>query len=101
MEDRRRAVRVDGNFVTLLSAFDVNVLDINVEGVLLRANQALEIGTRGCLRLSMWGTAFAADVEIRHASPVSSADPEPFYDIGAVFLTVSPEHRQLIERFAI
>jgi PilZ domain len=102
MEDRRQSVRVtvDGSLATLPSAFDVQVLDINVEGVLLRARQALDIGTRGSLRLNISGVALVAEVEVRRASPVPSVGAE-LYDIGAVFLTVSPEHRQLIERFAI
>jgi PilZ domain len=103
MEDRRRAVRVavDGNLVTLPSAFDVDVLDINVEGVLLRANQSLDIGTRRHLRLNMWGAAFDAEVEVRRVSPAAHDGTSQVYDIGAVFMAISPEHRQLIERFAI
>ena len=104
MEDRRQSVRVAvaGNLATVPSAFDVQVLDINVEGVLLRSNLALDVGTRACLKLNMWGSAFVADVEVRRASPVQgAAGGQQTYDIGAVFLSISPEHRQFIERFAI
>jgi hypothetical protein len=103
MEDRRQSARmtVAGNLVTVPSAFDVQVLDINVEGVLLRSNQPLDVGTRACLKLNMWGSAFVADVEIRRASAVRGSGPDEVYDIGAVFMSVSPEHRQFIERFAI
>jgi hypothetical protein len=103
MEDRRQSVRVavPGNLVTVPSAFEVQVLDINVEGVLLRSNPPLAVGTRACLKLNVWGSAFLADVEIRRASPVRGAGPDQVYDVGAVFLSVTPEHRQFIERFAI
>jgi len=103
MEDRRQSVRVAvaENVATVPSAFDVQVLDINDQGVLLRSTVALEVGTRASLKLNMWGSAFQADVEIRRATPSQSAGPQQVYDIGAVFLGLSPEYRQLIERFAI
>jgi hypothetical protein len=101
MEDRRRSVRVavSGNLATVPSSFDVQVLDINVEGVLLRSNLSLDVGTKACLRLNVWGSAFAADVEVRRASPVQTAGTQQAYDLGAVFLNVTAEHRQFIERF--
>jgi hypothetical protein len=92
---------VDSRLATVPSSLDVQVLDLNVEGVLLRSNQPLDVGARGSLRLNISGSPFEAHVEVRRASPVPSAGAEPLYDIGAVFLTFSPEQRLLIERFTI
>jgi len=102
MEERRQAVRlaVDGPVAVLPSNVDVQVLDISVGGVLLQTNQRFEPGTRGCLRLNLWGSPFAADVEIRRVSPILDGGRETGYGVGAVFVAIMPEHRHLIERFA-
>ena len=103
MEERRQSVRVrvDGTLATLPSSVDVQVLDINVAGVLLRSLRSLDPGSRACLRLNLWGAPFSADVEIRRVSPVlEGARERAAYDIGAAFVAITPEHRQLIERFA-
>jgi len=102
VEERRQAVRlaVDKQIAVLPSNVDVQVLDISVAGVLLQTNQSFEPGTRGCLRLNLWGSAFAADVEIRRVSPILNDGRETGYGVGAVFVAIMPEHRQLIERFA-
>ena len=91
---------VHGMLAMVPSALDVQVLDITVEGVLLRANQAMDIGARGRLRLNLSDAAFDADIEVRRVSPAAHDGTTQWYDIGAAFLTMSPEDRQLIERFA-
>jgi hypothetical protein len=102
MDERRRTVRmaVDGQLATLPSNVDVQVLDISVAGVLLQTNQPFDPGTRACLRLNLWGTPFAADVEVRRVSPLTESGRSNGYGVGAVFVAITPEHRQLIERFA-
>jgi hypothetical protein len=102
MEERRRAIRVpiEGTLATLPTAINVQVLDISVGGVLLQARERLEPGTRARLRLNMSGAAFAADVEVKRVSPVADSVPEPAYGLGAEFVGITAEHRQLIERFS-
>lgn len=102
MDDRRRAERtvLEGQLAILPSNLDVRVLDISLAGILLQASQPLEIGARGCLRLTLWGAPFSADLEVRRVSPRAEAGHNLEYRIGAVFVAIAPEHRQMIERFA-
>ncbi len=102
MIERRRSARiaVDGRLATAVTSTDVQVLDISVAGVLLQTSQQLTLGARGCLRLNLWGEPFAADVEVRRVSRLMDGDREAGYGVGAVFVAIMPEHRQLIERFA-
>jgi hypothetical protein len=102
MDERRRSVRiaVDGHHARIVSNVDVRVLDISSAGVLLHINRPVEPGSRGCLRLNLWGTPFSADVEVRRVNRMSDGDRTAGYGVGAVFVALMPEHRQLIERFA-
>jgi hypothetical protein len=102
MEERRRALRVpiDGTLATLPTAVNVQVLDISVGGVLLQAKERLEPGTRARLRLNMWGSPFAAEVEVKRVSQMSENPQEIAFGLGAEFVSITPEHRQLIERFS-
>ncbi len=79
---------------------DVQVLNISAAGVLLHTNQPLDAGMRGCLRLNIGGDALAADVEVRRVSVLVEHGPENGYGVGATFVALTPEHRQLLERFA-
>jgi PilZ domain-containing protein len=102
MDERRRSARlaVDGQLAMLPSNVDVQVLDISVAGVLLHTSQPLDPGTRGNLRLNLWGAPFKADVEVRRVSPLLDEGRGAGYGVGAVFVAILPEHRELIERFA-
>ena len=102
MDERRRSVRVaiGGQTARLLNTVDVQVLDISVAGVLLHTSQRVEPGSRGCLRLNLWGTPFSADVEVRRVSPLGEGQRGAGYGVGATFVAMMPEHRHLIERFA-
>jgi hypothetical protein len=102
MDERRRSVRmvIDGQLATLPANVDVQVIDISVAGVLLQTNQPFDPGTRGCLRLNLWGTPFSADVEVRRVDKLMNGERQAGYGVGAVFVAIMPEHRQLIERFA-
>jgi c-di-GMP-binding flagellar brake protein YcgR len=99
MEERRRFPRraVEGQFAIVPATCRVRVLDISVGGVLLHASRPVGIGVRGALRLTLGGTLFDADIQVwRVTRDVVAAG----YRIGASFVSVTPEHRQLIERFA-
>jgi len=91
---------IDGQLATLPANVDVQVIDISVAGVLLQTNQPFDPGTRGCLRLNLWGTPFSADVEVRRVDKLMNGERQAGYGVGAVFVAIMPEHRQLIERFA-
>ena len=102
MERRRSGRIVMGHIqpATLPTSQSVQVLDISVMGVLLQSSRPVEPGTRGSLKLNFWGTPFAADVEVRRTVPVTNDGRTVGYRVGATFVTIAPEHRQLIERFA-
>ena len=103
MEERRRSPRVTlapTDVATLPTIQNVQVLDISVIGVMLHLNRRIDPGTRGCLRLNLWGSPFSADVEVRRVSLVSENGRDLGYRVGATFVGITPEHRHLIERFA-
>ena len=99
MEERRRFPRRDttGQLATVPASVNVRVLDISVAGVLLHSSEAVVAGTRGNLRLHLDGSAFRADVQVQRVAqePAGSAG----YRLGATFVGLSPDLRQLIERF--
>jgi hypothetical protein len=99
MEERRRHPRHDtaGQLATVPASVNVRVLDISVAGVLLHSSEAVEAGTKGNLRLHLDGSAFRADVQVQRVAPDSSGSPG--YRLGATFVGLSPDLRQLIERF--
>ena len=98
MEERRRFPRHDttGQLATIPSSVNVRVLDISVAGVLLHSSEAIDAGTTGNLRLHLDGSAFRADVQVQRvaAAPPGTAG----YRLGATFVGLSPDLRQLIER---
>ena len=99
MEERRRFPRHDtaGQLATIPASVNVRVLDISVAGVLLHSSEAVAAGTTGNLRLHLDGSAFRADVQVQRvaAEPAGGAG----YRLGATFVGLSPDLRQLIERF--
>ena len=101
MEERRRARRyaiAADECTTRSVSTTVRVLDLSVAGVLMHMSVPLELRVRGCLRLNLGGQAFAADVEVARVSRVSASADEG-YRIGAVFVGLTAEHRQMIESF--
>jgi hypothetical protein len=101
MEERRRFARrpVDNGSISLPSTLNVQVLDISVTGVLLRSTRPVELGARGSLRLNFGGTPLTADIRVQRISESPNNPAE--YSIGAMFLGITPQHRQLIERFMV
>ena len=57
----------------------------------------LSPGSRGSLRFTLAGAPFLADIQVRRVTPGSDAGSG--YRIGATFVGMTLEHRQLIERF--
>jgi hypothetical protein len=99
MEERRRIPRhqVGEEFASLPANMSVRVLDISTAGVLLQSPRMLNPGSRGSLRFTLAGAPFLADIQVRRVT--SGSDPGSGYRIGATFVGMSLEHRQLIERF--
>ena len=99
MDERRRAPRheVSGELSNLTASLSVRVLDISTAGVLLEVPQLLTLGARGSLRFTLGGTRFLAEIQVRRVAPGSEAGAG--YRIGATFIGMMHEHRQLIERF--
>jgi len=101
MEERRGARRYEvqtGELAVLPQAITVQVIDISTAGVLLQAGRAVEPGVRGALRMNIAGTPFTAEVQVQRMSPVTGGR-DSGYHIGAAFVAISSEHRQMIERF--
>jgi len=72
----------------------VRILDISVSGVLVLAGESAGEGARGLLRLDLAGQPFSADVAIQRVLPGSDG-----FKIGASFVNLDAEHRDMIERF--
>jgi len=101
INERRRAARYPtnaGEIVLLPFPVNVQVMDISVAGVLVQANRPIEVGTRGSLRLNIDGTVFQAEVSVRRVASTATGN-DLTYRIGAEFVRIAPEHRQVIERF--
>ena len=99
MEERRRFPRrsVEGQLASVPVSQQVRVVDISASGVLLHSTLPLTVGSQGALRLSLAGKPFAADVVVQRV--VGSNGPSEGYRIGATFVSISAEHRHVIERF--
>jgi len=72
-------------------------MDISSTGVLLCSARPLDVGTRASLRLSLGGNPFTAEIQVQRVS--NDAPGASGYVLGAQFVTISPDHRQLIEHF--
>ena len=98
MIERRQSARYathgGGSAVLPLSTL-VQVLDISLAGVLLESPYTVQVGTRGRLRLTLGDTSVVTEVEIRRIT----ARADKGYHVAAMFVTLSAEQRQLIERF--
>src|SRR5437773_6244992 len=99
VEERRRSPRYEiqtGELAVLPVAISVQILDISPAGVLLQSTHSATVGTRGRLTMTMDGRPFSADVEVRRISLDTS---HVGHRIGVMFVDLSPECQQMIERF--
>ena len=99
MEERRRFPRrpVKGDSARVPVVQQVRIVDISAAGVLLYSARALEVGTRASLRLSLDGKPFVAEIQVQRV--ISNPGDASGCSVGAKFIAVSAEDRQLIERF--
>ena len=72
-------------------------MDISADGVLLSSARPLEVGTRASLRLSLGGNPFTAEIQVQRV--MSDSGGASGYSLGAQFVTISADHRQLIQQF--
>jgi hypothetical protein len=87
-----------GQTAGLPQSVSVQVLDITVAGVLFQMNRPVKVGSRVPLRLVIDGRSFSTDVAVVRVLPMSSAAGTS-YQVGAKFVSMAPENRQIIERF--
>jgi hypothetical protein len=98
-EERRRSPRYEiqaGELAVLPVAISVQILDISPAGVLLQSSHSTTVGSRGRLKMNMGGQPFSADVEVRR---ISLGVANVGHRIGVMFVDLSPECQQMIERF--
>ena len=79
------------------SGQSVRILDLSATGVLLQVQDVVGVHSKAVLRMSVGGSPFAAEVEVMRVGPAPI--PSDGFRIAAQFLAITPNHRQLIERF--
>jgi hypothetical protein len=101
MEERRRFPRhpVEDDAASLPVMQQVQIMDISATGVLFYSTRPLDVGTRASLRLSLGGNPFTAEIQVQRVSSDSRGASGSGYALGAQFVTISPDHRQLIQHF--
>jgi hypothetical protein len=101
VQERRRVPRhpvSTDSQIDMPATLNVRVSEISVLGVLLHAMRPLDVGARATLRMTLCGTPFKAEVQVRRVS-VGNFFSGIGYAVGARFMALSPEGRELIERF--
>src|SRR5262245_65087884 len=99
IEERRPSPRYPvfgGEPAVLPLSLSVQLLDISQTGVLILASQYPKAGSRGRLRFNLGGQPFSAEVEVRR---VVSGHGGVGYKIGARFVDLTEENRQIIVGF--
>lgn len=87
---------MDRGLALLPSSITIRVLDISVGGVLLQSPRPMKVGARGAFRTTIGGESFATEVAVAWVSVAAGGEG---YSMGARFVGISPEQRQMIERF--
>jgi len=87
-----------GEALLLPVSVSVQILDIGLAGVLLQSSRPMKIGQRGALRLAIGGQTLTTEVAVTRVSAVA-VGADSGYRIGAAFVAMPSEHRQIIERF--
>ena len=99
-QERRRVPRHTvgaGATLDLHAMLNVQVREISVPGLLLVTPEPLDVGTRGILHMTLSGTPLQLEVQVQRVAPTRFGGPG--FDVGARFIGISSEQRQLIERF--
>src|SRR5437870_372093 len=98
IEERRQFPRypvLDSEHAIMPFSLSVQLLDISQTGVMLQSAQQAKEGSRGHLRFDLAGQPFSVDVEVRRVARPAGTN----YRIGARFVALSEEQRQIIEAF--
>ena len=98
MEERRKSPRrpVQSGVAFVPVTANVQLVDISQSGVLLRSDQLTEAGSEGRLSLSLDGSPLRASVHVQRVAATGSGDG---WHLGARFVALTPDDRQLIARF--
>jgi hypothetical protein len=99
-EERRRAPRHDikEGVALLPSLVNVQVREVSLLGMLLDSPEPIEVGAMVSLRTTISGEPFTAQVEVRRVTH-ARLGASPGFRIGVKFLTLTAEHRRVIERY--
>ena len=94
--ERRRAVRrrVEDQPAAMPIVASVRVMDISRTGVLLAADCPFTRGDSGTLCVDINGSSFKAAIQVQRVAPGRTGDHR--YELGASFLTLSPQHDHLL-----
>ena len=80
--------------MVLLIVVLVRVMDISRMGVLLAVDCFFIRGDSGTLCVDINGSSFKAAIQVQRVAPGRTGDHR--YELGASFLTLSPEHDLLL-----
>ena len=97
--ERRRTVRVGpapDHRLQVNASLPVQLLEINLSGVLLASKTELAVGDRGALRIELGSRSLDVTIEIRAVSPETRAGGKPHYQMGAAFIGTTAEQRMLL-----
>jgi hypothetical protein len=98
-QERRRTPRVavDGRHEFRLGRrIRVRVMDISASGVLLAADERLPVGTTGRLQISLGGSQFEGQVQVRREQPAPGGKGQL---LGAAVTASQPRHQEALEHF--
>jgi hypothetical protein len=99
--ERRRTARVvpaRERRLSLTVSLPVKILDVSRSGVLLGSRSELVIGDRAELRVAAGSRGLTVTIEVRHLSTDPKARGGLHYRAGAVFVSLTPEQRLLLEQ---
>ena len=97
VEERRKFPRrpVQDGVAIVPTTANVQLIDISQSGVLLQSDQMSEAGSEGSLSLTLDGSRLRTNVRVQRVA-AGSGDG---WHLGARFVALTPDDRQLIARF--
>ena len=98
-QERRRTPRVavDGKYEFRLGRrLRVRVVDISASGALLVADERLPVGSSGRLQMSLGGSQFEGQVQIKREQPAGAIKG---HLVGSVITPSQPRHQEALEQF--
>ena len=98
MEERRRFPRrpVHDGVAIVPTTAHVQLIDISQSGVLLHSDQMSDAGSEGSLSLTLDGSRLRTSVHVQRVAAAGSGEG---WHLGARFVALTTDDRQLIARF--